>query len=253
MIDPESLPLRTDAFLDRIVDGSLTPTQLREAVDRLEREPEGWKRCALAFLEAQCWRESFRSMEHASQALPRVVAPTARLRPSPARRSATTWRTIAMAAGIGAISFVLGWRTHPARTPLLESAPSHPATLNQGPHTDVARTGDLPDLIEGPSEPPWDGHLPRLTAPPIVTVGRLRVGPSEDAPTVPIIGGTGIDEQWVSNQPPPITEHQEALLEQHGYQVDRRRRLVTATLRDGRRVAVPVDRFDVRYTGMDPL
>jgi hypothetical protein len=158
-----------------------------------------------------------------------------------------------MAAGIAVISFVLGWRTHPARTPLLGSAPSHPATSDQGPHTDVAGTGHLPHLIDGPSAPLWDDQLSRHTAPPIVTVGRLRVGSSEDAPTVPIIGGTGIDEQWVSNQPPPITEHQEALLEQHGYQVDRRRQLVTVTLRDGRRVAVPVDRFQVRYTGMDPL
>ena len=52
-------PLNDD-LIDQIVDGALTPAQLRAAIDCLDREPDGWKRCALAFLEAQCWRESFR-------------------------------------------------------------------------------------------------------------------------------------------------------------------------------------------------
>jgi hypothetical protein len=90
-------------------------------------------------------------------------------------------------------------------------------------------------------------------APPIMTVGRVRLSPTEGAPAVPIVVGSAIDEQWVTSQPPSITEHQMALLEQQGYQVDRRRRLVTAILRDGRRVTVPVDRFQVRYTGTEPL
>ena len=31
-----------DDFIDRIVDGGLTPAQFRAALDRLEREPHGW-------------------------------------------------------------------------------------------------------------------------------------------------------------------------------------------------------------------
>jgi hypothetical protein len=254
MIDPDPLPPLTDAFLDRIVDGGLTPDQLREALDRLGREPDGWKRCALAFLEAQCWSESFRSMADASPALARGFTPTSRPAPSPSNRWATTRPRIAMAAGIAAISFALGWAAHPARTPLARHEPSWPlASGDRDPVPDVAKMDHIPDPIEGPSSPmPDDSPLP-LSAPPIVTVGRVRVSPDEGAPAVPIIGGSGIDEQWVRSQPPTITEHQMALLEQHGYHVDRRRRLVTATLRDGRRVTVPVDRFQVRYTGTEPL
>jgi hypothetical protein len=254
MIDPDPLPPLPDAFLDRIVDGGLTAAQLRDALDRLGREPDGWKRCALAFLEAQCWSESFRSMENASPVATRGVAPAARPAPLASSRSAATWRRIAVAAGIAAISFILGRGIQPDRIPLPGPEPSSPlASGNLDPVSDIAKTGEIPDPLEGASGP-MQGDSPSLPpAPPIVTVGQIRVSPTEGAPAVPIIGGSGIDEQWVRSQPPTITEHQMALLEQHGYQVDRRRRLVTATLPDGRRVTVPVDRFQVRYMGTEPL
>ena len=111
-------------------------------------------------------------------------------------------------------------------------------------------TADLADVPDGPT---GDERAAPDPAPPVVTVGRLRVGPSESAPAVPILAGPGIDEEWVRNQPPPITEHQQAILEQQGFQVDRHRRLVTARLADGRRVTVPIDQVKVRYTGIEPL
>src|SRR5262245_1175490 len=58
--DPD-FPL-DNALLDRIVDGELSADELRMAVRALEREPDGWKRCATTFLEAQCLRESFRAL-----------------------------------------------------------------------------------------------------------------------------------------------------------------------------------------------
>jgi hypothetical protein len=253
MNDPESLPSVTDAFLDRIVDGWLTPTQFREAIDRLEREPGGWKRCALAFLEAQCWRESFWSMEDTSVASPGRIAAAARPTTAPASRSRARWSQIAAAAGIAAISFVLGWRIHPDRTPLTGPTPSSLTTVGHAPTADVPRTKDLPVPIEAAIGSIRDGDPSRQPARPILTVGRLRLGPDRGAPAVPILSGPGIDKQWVSDQPPPITDHQTSLLEQHGYQVDRHRRLITATLRDGRRVTVPVDHFQVLFTGIEPL
>jgi hypothetical protein len=253
MTDPDPLPPLSDAFLDRIVDGGLTPAELREALDRLGREPDGWKRCALAFLEAQCWTESFRSMDGASTAASRRVAPaTGAMAPRWSRSAAG--RRLAVAAGIAAVSFVVGWQIRPDRMPRRGSEASLPVvTGSPALVPDVARTGDMPASLERPPEPVPEASPSSAPAPRIITVGRIRVSPSEGAPAVPIVGGSGIDEQWVTSQPPTITEHQLALLEQQGYQVDRRRRLVTATLRDGRRVTVPVDRFLVRYTGSEPL
>jgi hypothetical protein len=254
MIDAAPTPPSPDAFFDQIVDGGLTPAQLREAFDRLDREPDGWKRCAMAFLEAQCWRESFRAMADASPAASPGILSAARAPLSARIRPASKWPQMAMAAGIAAISFALGWGIHPGRVPLREPGPSLPlATGNSTPAPDVAKVTDSPDSIEGPSGTMPDDSPSSAAAPSIQTVGRVRVSSADGAPAVPIVGGRGVDEQWLNNQPPSITEHQMALLEQQGYQVDRRRRVVTATLRDGRRVAVPVDRFQVRYTGTEPF
>ncbi len=53
MTDPDPLPPLPDAFFDRIVDGDLSPAELRAALDRLDQQPDAWKR--------SCWPSSRRS------------------------------------------------------------------------------------------------------------------------------------------------------------------------------------------------
>ena len=48
-----------DRLLDRLVDGELSDIERRELLLHFENEPAGWRRCALAFLEDQNWREAF--------------------------------------------------------------------------------------------------------------------------------------------------------------------------------------------------
>lgn len=45
-------------LLDRLVDGELPEPQRRDLLSTLDGRPEGWRQCALAFLEAQSWCES---------------------------------------------------------------------------------------------------------------------------------------------------------------------------------------------------
>jgi hypothetical protein len=240
----------TDAFLDRIVDGELSPGELRAALERLENEPDGWKRCALAFLEAHCWREAIRAERCQTSAPAEGVAHSVPESTPHSSRPSLGWRRIGMAAGIAAISFALGWRVHPDRTPPPGPGTSSALATVEHPRQTVAAESKEPADATGQNR--YDLPSPDPT-PPVVTVGRLRFGPTDSAPAVPILAGAGIDEKWVRDQPPPITEHQLALLEQQGYQVDRHRRLITATLADGRRVTVPVDQVQVRYTGIEPL
>lgn len=51
-----------DAALDRLVEGELTETARRELLMQLDAMPDGWRRCALAFLEAQAWRTALSPM-----------------------------------------------------------------------------------------------------------------------------------------------------------------------------------------------
>src|SRR5690606_26200494 len=78
----------------------------RELLSRLEAEPDGWRRCALAFLQAQAWRE----------ALGPVASPDDD-RDAPAvdraRRTHFIPRLLplALAAGLAVAAFLLGRAT----------------------------------------------------------------------------------------------------------------------------------------------
>ena len=54
-----TLPL-DDSRFDRLVDGELSEEERRELLAGLDAEPGGWRRCALAFLESQCWKAGAR-------------------------------------------------------------------------------------------------------------------------------------------------------------------------------------------------
>jgi hypothetical protein len=51
-----------DATIDRLVDGELHGEERRELLAALDAQPDGWRRCALAFLEAQTWRSQMKQM-----------------------------------------------------------------------------------------------------------------------------------------------------------------------------------------------
>jgi hypothetical protein len=51
-----------DRQIERLVDGELPELERGDLLRRLGTEPDGWRRCALAFLEAQCWREVFQPL-----------------------------------------------------------------------------------------------------------------------------------------------------------------------------------------------
>src|SRR5271165_5665421 len=64
MTNHEADPMQTIYdLIDQMVDGGMTPDELCRSIERLDAAPEGWRRCALAFLEAQSWADAFRSMD----------------------------------------------------------------------------------------------------------------------------------------------------------------------------------------------
>ena len=83
---------KDDPRIDRLVTGDLTPEERRALIGELESDPQGWQDLATAFLEAQCWRESF-------------------AKPPIAHRG-HTWMRRGVAASLIAIAFGLGWSAH---------------------------------------------------------------------------------------------------------------------------------------------
>ena len=67
----------SDEWLDRLVDDELSPEEYRELLRLIAQDPEGWKRCAQAFLEAQAWRKDLAIGAPGHEADPRSLAATA--------------------------------------------------------------------------------------------------------------------------------------------------------------------------------
>ena len=51
-----------ELWLERLVDGELSDDEQQRIVSALDRIPQGWRQCALGFLEAQAWRRALRAL-----------------------------------------------------------------------------------------------------------------------------------------------------------------------------------------------
>ncbi|HKI17708.1 MAG TPA: hypothetical protein VKA15_07495 [Isosphaeraceae bacterium] len=257
MTDLDPLKPLSDDLIDRILDGELTPAELRAAIDRLDREPDAWKRCALAFLEAQCWRESLQVIGQPTRLPVDSQASSIPLAATPSSQKPGRWLRRAIVAATVAASFVLGWVGHTWR-PLIAPGPSSPAPT-QTILAQQTKDSEAPPLVDSAlptrtiSEQPREDRSPPNPSEMVREVARLRISSDNANAEIPILAGPGINAEWVRNQPPPVSEREEVILQRLGYQVDQRRRLITTTLADGRRVTVPIDQVQIRYTGNQPL
>jgi len=212
----ENAPIRDpDRLLDRLVDGELPDVERRELLLRLDKEPGGWRRCALAFLEAQTWSEALTSTAGPQCVTSSESASGVSYDPghrcvdtprSPIARRSRFWRPVARFTGLAAalvLAFALGWsyRGGPA-----EIGPS--AKGNRQARTVVDRS------VPTPSE----------TAVKVAT------------PTKPAEAVASID---------PIVKN----LQQRGYSVESQQRVVSMESKDGRKVKLPVQEIRIRYTG----
>ena len=140
--------LRTDdGLLDRLVDGELDDRRRADLLRRLDAEPDGWRRCAAAFLEAQGWTRALHAERECS-----VINPSA----------AGRWRPLRRMSGIAAavmVAFVTGFvarggsRPSTGATPYVIEAP--PAPPARPAATAASRVEQL-SLVEAPpaAQPP---------------------------------------------------------------------------------------------------
>lgn len=204
--------------LDLLVDGELAEDQRRELLARLEREPQGWRRCALAFLEAQSWRGSLRSMaDRPAAAAPRIAARWMTVSPG-------TW--LAMAASF-LLAFALGWGVKKGGD---DGAAPGPASVA---HVEPA-----------PPRAPGAGARPAAAVTLVVDDATGRLVPVE----IPLVEQDSLDERWL-NQPMAVPLEVQRALERMGHQVRQERQLVPVQLDGGRQGVVPVDRVEVVPVG----
>src|SRR5688572_17851334 len=101
-MNDNSLMMTDDALFDRLVDGELSNDERRNLLQRLERAPEGWRRCALAFLEAQEWGRELRGVAHTAETLPQFDLASRAVGARPWSQSG--WAALCMVAASFAIA-----------------------------------------------------------------------------------------------------------------------------------------------------
>jgi hypothetical protein len=211
-----------DRRLDLLVDGELPEDDRRSLLGQLDHEPDGWRRCALAFLEAQTWKQAFGAIARPS------VEPIAKPQPASDKgwgRYGSTFLAVA-----GSILFALALGIHMRSTGSLTTttmnAPAMP--VRQGPG----------------AANPW--QMVTLTA----------FGDRDGAPQsfqLPAAEGNRIDEAWLQSIPSPVSPEMLQALQQSGHEIRQRRQLLPVEMQDGRRLVVPVDEVEIRNVGRPPL
>ncbi len=226
--DESESPSVVLAAIDRLVAGDLPEGERRELLLRLEADPDGWRRCALAFLEDQTWRTALSGFSAEVSRSTTDSLTTKRTQPR-----FRTLRQLSVAASIVALTFAAGF-----------------AAGGRG------RSFEAISLVKPERTKPLESE-PKLDTNQVQEVGWIEVedGNRGELPPrrVPIVSGPGLDEKWLRDQAPSVPDYVRARWEREGYQVNERRNLVSVTLEDGRHVMIPVDEVALDYVGQQPL
>jgi hypothetical protein len=245
-----------DRCFDLLVDGELSEPERRDLLSSLDREPSLWRRCALAFLEAQSWKRAIGDEESQDQIAGSLPVPADQGHAQPASRRATSDRKpwfhehlntlLAMAASFLLALFVgmkveqirFGGTAIPGDLTVAAKTESNPAPTAQiTPKAFIAQHKPSADAVPGP----WQ----------TVTLS-LPDGPEGGSRSVdlPAYEQTNLDDDWLrSVASPALPPEVIQALQLRGYQLRQQQAIVPFEMNDGRRLVVPVDQVEVTYVG----
>jgi hypothetical protein len=223
---------------DRLVDDELSESQRNELLSSLDQEPDGWRRCALAFLEAQCWKKELGGLR---QIVP-AGSPAAESITQPKKQDSWPFRLsgtlLAMAASflmvMGAGILWQQWDNQSGGNQIAGNAGGQQAKTTSSPQTAIAQASSQPN-----NAAPWQW----------VKLSPAGSTDSEQTVQLPAIQRDRIDEQWLKSLPSPMPENVVQALRRNGYEVQTQQELMPMPLKDGRRLVVPVDQVEVHYVG----
>jgi len=229
-----------DHRFDLLVDGELSESQRRELLAGLDDEQGGWRRCALAFLEAQCWQDEFGSM--AGESDERVLMASRQSR----TRQGHLGTLLAMAASF-LVALLLGSQLRPLwRGPSADPGVGIQVAEGPGAVVEPAPQPSPPETPQRPDEPsnPWQ----------MVTFDSVD-GPDglSEPVRLPAIQRETIDQRWLQGRPTAMPDEVLQALQQSGHRIRQHREWLPLRMQDGRQLVVPVEQVDVQYVGHPAL
>jgi hypothetical protein len=234
---PHDEPGLNDLDLDLLVDGELDEQRRGELLARLENVPGGWRRCALAFLEAQSWTADLRAIRQESQAAAQASRRGWQVRRGPSRLTSVLAMAASFLIALGLGAYFRGFWSRPGTTAdLTQIAGSLPAVRQSGaavPPASADTAGPVsPEVWQTVALPVADG-----------------AGGTTESMPLPARVVDHFDPQWLDSLPPAMPREVISALRASGHEVQQQRQLVPLPLQDGRRLVVPVDQVEVRCVG----
>lgn len=239
-------------LIDQLVDGELPDDQRQALLESMDSTPNGWRQCALTFLESQALKEVLPTIgssdadeESANQVRGLSIA-----------KSKTGSRSIggllALAASV-LVAFGLGFllrgpsELNQAVPPLVVE--SHPAVEKPHEPLPVENESFVAEQDIAKEEVPLDESP--LEKEPVWRNVALALNDAENGEGVqwPMAEGEEVDLQWLYDQPSALSKGVVEQFEQLGHQVSVVREMLPVRLRDGRQGIVPVDHVELRYVG----
>lgn len=243
LTNPQELTPEDERLLDLLVDGELDDTRRRQLLMTFEEKPSGWRRCALAFLEAQSWGGSFKSLLQERPAAPSEPAEQRALamasasassepveRQSP--RQEKIWHVrpmsgLAMVASM-LVAFTLGLALRNAYAP-----------SDGRPEGFMSSSG-----AESASGLPFEFD-PTIRNTPDAASENVRLVVDGDGVQrtvdVPLVDDPTLVNSFPFRNESAIPAEILHQLEQMGHRVEHQRRLAPVELQDGRRLYVPIE------------
>ena len=209
-----------DILFDRLVDGELSADERRALLASLDARSDGWRRCALAFLEAQSWKNEMKSLasEQATalptkKAAPSVSAKRTRI------RTAAQW--LAVAASL-LVAFKLGTLDRGQVTQAVNNSVKTGQQLAVTPPVgtaapNAAKAGDALNLWVRDDA----GQLQQVR--------------------VPLVDASTLGNEYGLEVQTGVPDDVRNRLQNHGYTVQSKRQYAPMWLDNGRQMIVPVE------------
>jgi hypothetical protein len=221
----ESLYSSDDVIFDRLVDGELSASERQRLLESLDSLPEGWRRCAIAFLEAQSWGDDLRHLvrQPVQTIDTNKTPPAARTRSDrTSMRPAATWFAVAASLLIG---FSLALMLRNDRVPI--------ANVSVDPPRNEQFAENVPPpSAQKPNAADGNDAMTLWVRDESGQPQRLRV-PLLDASTL----DRELGVEFQSGLPADVRSR----LQDRGYDVESKRRYAPIWLENGHRMIVPVE------------